>query len=103
MAIKLHRCPNVWVKLGGHPCWRVQRELDAKGIDYEIVKEPFFRSKRDNVERMTGERKLPFVEFEDGTVLREESKDLAARIRRGELSAQAASNGRGRAEPVDGA
>jgi glutathione S-transferase len=95
MAIKLHRCPNIWVKLGGHPCWRVQRELDAKGIDYEIVKEPFVRSKRDNVERMTGGRKLPFVEFEDGTVLREESKDLAARIRRGELRPLAASNGKG--------
>ena len=37
MALKLHRCGNLWVKLGGHPCWRVQRELDAKGIDYEIV------------------------------------------------------------------
>ena len=101
MALKLHRCPNIWVKLGGHPCWRVQRELDAKGIDYEIVKEPFVRSKRDNVERMTGERKLPFVEFEDGTVLREESKDLAARIRRGELRPQAASNGQGARAPVD--
>jgi Glutathione S-transferase, N-terminal domain len=102
MALKLHRCPNIWVKLGGHPCWRVQRELDAKGIDYEIVKEPFIRSKRDNVERMTGQRKLPFVEFEDGTVLREESKDLAERIRRGELRAQSASDGRGLPEPVDG-
>jgi hypothetical protein len=52
---------------------------------------------------MTGQRKLPFVEFEDGTVLREESKDLAARIRRGELRPQAASNGKGKVEPVDGA
>ena len=94
MAIKLHRCPNIWVKLGGHPCWRVQRELDAKGIDYEIVKEPWF-GKRERVQALTGQRQLPFIEFEDGTVLREESKDLAARIRRGELRAQAASNGQG--------
>jgi hypothetical protein len=34
---------------------------------------------------MTGQRKLPFVEFEDGTVLREASKDMAARIRSGQL------------------
>ncbi len=101
MAIKLHRCPNIWLKVGGHPCWRVQRELDAKGIDYELVKEPFRPGKRDRVEEMTGQRKLPFVEFEDGTVLREESKDLAARIRRGELRPRAASNGRGAADPID--
>jgi hypothetical protein len=38
-------------------------------------------------------------------VLREESKDLAARIRRGELRAQSASNVQGAAavrDPVDG-
>jgi glutathione S-transferase len=101
MALKLHRCRNIWVKLGGHPCWRVQRELDAQGIDYEIVKEPWL-GKRERVQALTGQRKLPFIEFEDGTVLREESKDLAARIRRGELRPQAASDGKGMAEPVDG-
>jgi glutathione S-transferase len=101
MALKLHRCRNIWFKLGGHPCWRVQRELDAQGIDYEIVKEPWF-GKRERVQALTGQRKLPFIEFEDGTVLREESKDLAARIRRGELRPQAASDGKGMAEPVDG-
>ena len=37
MAVKLHRCKNVWVKLGGHPCWRVQKALDEAGIDYEVV------------------------------------------------------------------
>ena len=98
MAIKLHRCPNIWVKLGGHPCWRVQSALDEQGIEYEIVKEPFRRSRRDNVERMTGQRKLPFVEFEDGTVLREESKDLRKRILAGELRPQAAAS---TPEPAD--
>lgn len=101
MALKLHRCGNLWVKIGGHPCWRVQRELDAKGIDYEIVKEPWL-GKRERVVEMTGQRKLPFIEFEDGSSLREESKDLAARIRRGDLRPQAASNGKGLVEPVDG-
>jgi glutaredoxin len=101
MALKLHRCRNIWFKPSGHPCWRVQRELDAKGIEYEIVKEPWL-GKRERVQQMTGQRKLPFIEFEDGTVLREESKDLAVRIRRGELRPQSGSNGRGLAEPVDG-
>ena len=31
MAVKLHRCSNVWVKLPGHPCWKVQKALDEKG------------------------------------------------------------------------
>ena len=35
MAIKLHRCSNVWVKVGGHPCWKVQKALDDAGIDYK--------------------------------------------------------------------
>jgi hypothetical protein len=39
MAVKLHRCPNIWVKLPGHPCWKVQKALDDQGVDYEIVKE----------------------------------------------------------------
>ena len=40
MAVKLHRCSNVWVKLSGHPCWKVQKALDEQGIDYELVKGP---------------------------------------------------------------
>ena len=36
MAITLHRCNNMWVKVGGHPCWRVQKALDEAGIEYEL-------------------------------------------------------------------
>jgi hypothetical protein len=85
MAIKLHRCPNEWVKLGGHPCWKVQKALDDEGIDYEVVKGPLRPSKRDDLERLSGQRKYPVIEFEDGSVYRDESKDMAARIRSGEL------------------
>jgi glutaredoxin len=84
MAVKLHRCSNIWVKLGGHPCWRVQKALDEQGIEYEIVKEPFL-GKRENVIRLSGQRKFPVIEFEDGSVYREESKDMAATIRAGKL------------------
>ncbi len=85
MAVKLHRCPNVWVKLGGHPCWRVQKALDEQGVEYEIVKGPLRPGKRDDLERLSGQRKYPVIEFEDGSVYRAESQEMAARIRSGEL------------------
>jgi len=90
MAVKLHRCPNVWVKLGGHPCWRVQKALDEQGIEYEIVKEPVRRSKRTETIAKTGQHLFPWIELEDGTVIREESKDLAERIHGGRLREAAA-------------
>jgi glutaredoxin len=85
MAIKLYRCSNVWVKIQGHPCWRVQSALDKQGIDYEIVKGPLTKGKRDELERLSGQRQYPVIQFEDGTVYREESKDMAERIKDGKL------------------
>ena len=85
MAVKLHRCPNVWVKVQGHPCWKVQSALDEQGIEYEIVKGPLRRAKRDGVEEMTGQHLYPVIEFEDGTIYREESKQMAETIRAGRL------------------
>jgi glutathione S-transferase len=85
MAIKLHRCPNGWVKLSGHPCWKVQKALDEQGIDYEVVKGPLRSGKRDELERLSGQRKYPVIEFEDGRAYREESKEMAERIRAGRL------------------
>lgn len=70
----------MFLKNSGHPCWKVQKALDEAGIEYEVVKQPFRKSKRTDLERRTGQRLLPAIEFEDGTMLREESKDLAARI-----------------------
>lgn len=89
MTVKLHRCPFLFNKLSGHPCWRVQKALDEAGIDYEIVKEPALRFNRKEYERRTGQRALPAIEFEDGTMLREESADLARRIREGRLTTPA--------------
>jgi hypothetical protein len=84
MAIKLHRCKNLWAKFGGHPCWKVQKALDEQGIDYEVVKHPWPFG-RDEVKRLSGQKMYPVIEFEDGTIYREESKDMAARIRAGKL------------------
>jgi glutaredoxin len=85
MTIKLHRCPVLFAKSSGHPCWKVQRALDEAGIDYEVVKQPIRKSKRTDFAARSGQRLLPAIELEDGTILREESTDLAARIRDGRL------------------
>ena len=85
MPLKLHRCPATWAKMSGHPCWRVQKALDEQGVDYELVKGPVRPGKRDDLERLSGQRKYPVIEFEDGTVYREESKEMVARIEAGKL------------------
>lgn len=81
MAVKLHRCSSMWIKINGHPCWKVQKALDEQGVDYEVVKGPLRRGKRDDLERISGQRQYPAIEFEDGSVYRAESKEMAARIR----------------------
>jgi glutathione S-transferase len=89
MAVKLHRCPLLWLRGDWHPCHRVQKALDDAGIDYEIVKEPTMpRGRRTEVKRLSGQLALPVIEFEDGTAYRDESADMAARIRAGKLFAQ---------------
>jgi glutaredoxin len=85
MAVKLYRCSNEWVKIGAHPCWKAQKALDEQEIDYELVKGPLRSSKRHDLERLSGQRQYPVIEFEDGRVYREESKDMAERIRAGNL------------------
>jgi hypothetical protein len=94
VAVKLHRCRNVWLKIEPHPCWRVQRALDERGVDYELVRGPVRRSKREDLERLSGQRIYPVIEFEDGGVYHAESKDMVARIRSGRLFSE-----RGPADP----
>ena len=85
MAVKLHRCSLVWVKVQGHPCWRVQSALNEQGIDYEVVKGPLSKGKRTAVQKVSGQSLCPVIEFEDGTAYRAQSKDMAAKIRAGRL------------------
>jgi glutathione S-transferase len=84
-VVKLHRCPNTWVKIGAHPCWKVQKALDEQGIEYEIVKGPLRRGKRDELEQLSGQRHYPVLELPDGEVYRAESDEMAARIATGGL------------------
>ena len=87
MAIKLHRCSNVWAKFGGHPCWRVQKALNDMGVEYELVRLPWRgQAGRENIESHTGSTQYPAIQFEDGTWYREESKDMAKAIRAGQLN-----------------
>jgi len=87
MAVKLHRCSAIWVKLGGHPCWRVQKALDESGVEYELVEEgsSFKSSSREHTIEKTGQKKWPWIEFEDGSFYRAESKEMAETIRAGRL------------------
>lgn len=85
MAIRLHRCSTMWLKINGHPCWKVQKALDKQGIEYEVVKGPLGRGKRDDLERISGQRKYPVIEFEDGRTYRAESKEMAEKISDGKL------------------
>ncbi len=85
MAVRLHRCSNLWVKIGAHPCWKVQKALDEQGIDYEVVNGPALRGRRGELEQKTGQRMYPAIEFEDGSTYREESKQMVARIQEGRL------------------
>jgi glutathione S-transferase len=84
MPVKLHRCSATWFK-GPHSCWKVQKALDNAGIEYEVVKEPLRRSKRSTTREKTGQKLYPWLELDDGRVLREESAQLAERIRAGRL------------------
>ena len=85
MAVKLHRCPSMWLKLEVHPCWRVQKALDETGIEYDLAIGPLPRRKRKELARLSGQWLYPVIEFDDGGVYRQQSKRMAETIRAGEL------------------
>jgi glutathione S-transferase len=85
MTVKLHRCSTMFIK-GPHPCWKVQKALDDAGIEYEVIKHPVRRSRRDDYVKLTGQKLYPAIELEDGTVIRRESKELVEMISSGQLS-----------------
>jgi glutathione S-transferase len=75
----------MWIR-GPHPCWKAQKALEDARIPYEVIQHPPRRGKREYIASRTGQRKLPVLEFEDGTMLREDSTAMAARIRAGDLT-----------------
>lgn len=67
-----------------HPCSKVQKALDAKGIAYEKKiggrgnPIPFLRKDdRQEVQAATGGTNLPSMKLEDGTVLKDSKAILA--------------------------
>jgi hypothetical protein len=101
MAVKLHRCSGQWVKMKGHPCWRVEKALLDMGVEYERVPGPQSRSKRDAIVAGTGQKKYPAIQFEDGSWYREESKDMERTIREGRLMDRAPSGGTAEGGPQE--
>ncbi len=85
--VKLHRCPFTFLKSASlDPCYRVQQALEEQGVSYEVVKQPAFpRSRRTRVIEVSGQERLPVIEFPDGSGYREESSDMAATVRAGKL------------------
>ena len=52
---------------------------------HEVVKGPSRPRKRVDLQRLSGQKLYPVIEFENGSIYREESKDMAATIRAGKL------------------
>jgi glutathione S-transferase len=83
--VKLHRCSWTFLHTDRDACWKVQRRLDEAGIPYEVVKHGFGKGERPEVQELSNQKKLPVIEFADGTAYRAESDDMAARIEAGRL------------------
>ncbi len=61
----------------------MRKALDDAGVEYELDKGSLLN--RSQVKELSGQSKYPVIEFEDGRIYREESKDMAARIAAGKL------------------
>jgi len=83
--VTLHSCSWTFLHNDGHACHRVRKALDEQGIEYELVKHGYTPRNRGDIEMLTNQKKLPVVEFEDGSAYRADSKDMATRVRAGEL------------------
>ena len=49
-------------------CGKVARRLDAMGIDYEMIRVPFLKRDRPEVEELTGQRWVPVLVHGDEVV-----------------------------------
>ena len=80
--------------MGTHPCWKVEKALIEMGIEYETVAGPAMpwqrEGRRELIEK-TGANRYPAIEFDDGSVYREESKKMEETIRTGRLFERAGS------------
>ncbi len=85
-TVKLHRCSWTFLHVEMDACWKVEKALKEQGIPYEVVKHGYGKGSRPDVEKLSGQSKLPVLELADGEVYRAESSDMAARVRAGGIA-----------------
>jgi glutathione S-transferase len=85
--VKLHRCSYTFAHVDADMCWRLQKALDQQGIEYEVVKHGWGKSakSRASVVALSGQKYLPVLELADGTIYREETDAMVAKVKAGEL------------------
>jgi hypothetical protein len=85
--VKLHRCSYTFLHVNVDACWRMQKALDQQGVEYEVVKHGYGKSdkSRADVIALSGQKLLPVLELSDGTVVREETDQMVAKLKAGEL------------------
>jgi hypothetical protein len=83
--VVLHRCPITFLKGEWHGCHAVQKALEEAGIEHEVRTAPLRKSRRTEVQRVSGQATVPAIEFPDGAGYRAEGKEMAAEIRAGRL------------------
>ena len=68
-------------------CWRLQKALDEQGVAYDVVKHGFGKSERSrsDVVALSGQKFVPVLELADGTIYREETDEMVAKIKSGQL------------------
>ncbi len=85
--VKLHRCSYTFLHVNADACWRLQKALDEQGVEYEVVKHGFGKSEkaRSDVVALSGQKFVPVLELADGTIYREQTDDMIARLAAGQL------------------
>ena len=93
MAVKLHRCKNLWAKTPGTRAGTCRRRSTRRASSTRSCTSPWpSRKKRTAVIENTGQALYPAIEFEDGTWYREQSKEMVKTIREGRLHGEAGRN-----------
>jgi glutaredoxin len=75
--VRLHRCrtPTNWLC----PCGRVERELARRGIEHETVRVAWRSRDRDEIDDLTGQRKVPVLELGRDVIV--DSKRIVEHLR----------------------
>jgi glutathione S-transferase len=86
-TVKLHRCSYTFLHIDADAYWRLQKELDAQGVDYEVVKHGFGKSEkaRADVVTLSKQKFLPVLELADGTIYRADTDEMVAKLKAGQL------------------